>query len=502
MGTSLLQNLRELWRAFGYSMVSLQLAIWGAFFLVELLLLVAIPLSVTALGGVFYGIVAIYTPLALAIVFSPFIWGGIGTTATLVAQPGGEEGLSAKDALDKMSDWGKKSLETMLVYLVFFPPIFLVYLAMGGAKGWVNEHLLFVLLLPTLLVFIRIEFPGGRLAFRVIGWGLMLLVIGLLVTGAVNIANRQAIDPAVQEMQAYHDKQASNLKKDQQELVQLLINKVNETGVASLTPKQLKEWRYFEEQRAKQTPAGRVTSLATQVVTDVAQAKPSDPNWWQAHWYLPILGVGVIIALVILYRLFVRTAGGPDAEAHASAHGTKKGVTLWGIVCLAFLGWCVFSYATETGWPGVNLREDMLPPHQTKIFLKNLSDQKVCDQGLKPGTWHVSFPREIYLAHPSQNGRYDKVGGFYLLHKGEMLRKSFLEDVWVNGVRTGWNEMVTVGPDHCFTVTVNISPEVKAEAVMYGNPQCWSEHQQSCQASGVPRTAEVNLMFSQKAPIR
>lgn len=502
MGTSLLQNLRELWRAFGYSMVSLQLAIWGAFFLVELLLLAAIPLSVTALGGVFYGIVAIYTPLALAIVFSPFIWGGIGTTATLVAQPGGEEGLSAKDALDKMSDWGKKSLETMLVYLVFFPPIFLVYLAMGGAKGWVNEHSLFVLLLPTLLVFIRIEFPGGRLAFKVIGWGLMLLVIGLLVIGAVNIANRQAIDPSVREVQTYLDEKAGEMKKDEQELAKLLINKVRKTGEDSLTKAQLDEWENLKQRAVQQTPTGRVTSLATQIATDVANAKPSDPNWWQAHWYLPVLGVGVIIALAILYRLFVRTAGGPDTGAHASAETpAKKGVSLWGIACLAFLGWCAFSYATATGWPGEYIANYGYT-HQTKLYLKNLSDQKVCDQGLQPGTWHVSFPREINLVHPSQNGRYDKVGGFYLLHKGEMLRKSFLEDVWVNGVRTGWNETVTVGPDHCFTVTVNISPEVKAEAVMYGNPQCWSEHQQSCQASGVPRTAEVNLMFSQKAPIR
>lgn len=506
MGTSLLQNLRELWRAFGYSMVSLQLAIWGAFFLVELLLLAAVPLSVTALGGVFYGIVAIYTPLALAIVFSPFIWGGIGTTATLVAQPGGEEGLSAKDALDKMSDWGKKSLETMLVYLVFFPPIFLVYLAMGGAKGWVNEHLLFVLLLPTLLVFIRIEFPGGRLAFKVIGWSLMLLVIGLLVIGAVNIANRQTIDPAVQEMQAYHDKQASNLKKDQQELVQLLINKVNETGVASLTPKQLKEWRYFEEQREKQTPAGRATTLATQVVTDVANAKPSDPNWWQTHWYLPASTIAIIVLVLWWFGRTPGTAGATpaDAGAHASAGtaASQRTKWLWRLVVISGAIWCGYSIYTEKGWPGEYIANYGYT-HQSKLYLKDLKDQKVCDQGLQPGTWHVSFPREIYLAHPSQNGRYDKVGGFYLLHKGEMLRKSFLEDVWVNGVRTGWNEMVTVGPDHCFTVTVNISPEVKAEAVMYGNPQCWdASNQHTCQSSGIPRTAEVNLMFSQKEPIR
>ena len=115
----------------------------------------------------------------------------------------------------------------------------------------------------------------------------------------------------------------------------------------------------------------------------------------------------------------------------------------------------------------------------------------------------MSFPGEIRFVHYTQNGRYNKMAGFHLLHRGEMLHKSFLEDVWINGVRTGWSEQVTIGPDHCFTVSVNISPEVKAEGVMYGNPQCWdASNQHTCQSSGTPRTAEVNLMFSQKEPIR
>lgn len=449
-----------------------------------------------------FGLYAYMMLIALPLLFSPAFWLVAGGLFAIAGQFGREQGLSLKDAFEAVKEYGKPILNKAgYVILVAFPVWFIAMILIdtNGIEQW---FLFGLPLLPTTIYLVVKRWPDGETFNTVVRNTLLGIVIGIVALGAWNTVNRVTVDPAVQEMQAYHDKQASNLKKDQQELVQLLINKVNETGVASLTPKQLKEWHYFEEQRAKQTPAGRATTLATQVVTDVANAKPKDPSWWQAHWYLPVLGVGVIIALAILYRLFVRTAGGPDTGAHASAETpAKKGVSLWGIACLAFLGWCAFSYATATGWPGEYIANYGYT-HQTKLYLKNLSDQKVCDQGLQPGTWHVSFPREIYLAHPSQNGRYDKFGGFYLLHKGEMLRKSFLEDVWVNGVRTGWNERVTVGPDHCFTVTVNISPEVKAEAVMYGNPQCWSEHQQSCQASGVPRTAEVNLMFSQKAPIR
>ena len=487
---------------FGIGVLWVQLGLWIGLVLVTMMGFGSIALSAWGFGWVTMVFLVFYLIFVLGVIYSPITWAGISGTAIVAGQPGGEENLSLNDGINVLKRWAPNIHDKMGLVLVFWVPVWFLYTILFSTKGYVQENAFLFILIPTLIYFAKDEWPTGKLVLRIAGYGLVAIAVYVAGATVFSTLNRVTVDPAVQEMQAYHDKQASNLKKDQQELVQLLINKVNETGVASLTPKQLKEWRYFEEQREKQTPAGRVTTLATQVATDVANAKPSDPNWWQAHWYLPVLGVGVIIALAILYRLFVRTAGGPDAGAHASAEtSAKKGVSLWGIACLAFLGWCAFSYATATGWPGEYIANYGYT-HQTKLYLKNLSDQKVCDQGLQPGTWHVSFPREIYLAHPSQNGRYDKVGGFYLLHKGEMLRKSFLEDVWVNGVRTGWNETVTVGPDHCFTVTVNISPEVKAEAVMYGNPQCWSEHQQSCQASGVPRTAEVNLMFSQKAPIR
>lgn len=499
--TSIFDALTQLFTRWGIGLRYIQWCVAGVLGGYVGLAVLSVFLSSWGFQWLIWVFLAFYVFGVINLMASPFLWGGVAGVAYVRGQAGGQEGLSVEDGINTVKAWGITTIKGTAKFLLFYGAVPFIWTALFQTKGWEQENLVALILLPTVIYFALMRFPNSQSTFNAIGYVLMAVVLVGVLGTIYNTVNRVTVDPAVQEVQTYLNDEARNLKKDEQELAQLLINKVKKTGEGSLTSAQLDEWENLKQRAVQETPAGRVTTLATQVVTDVANAKPSDPNWWQAHWYLPVLGVGVIIALAILYRLFVRTAGGPDAGAHASTHGTKKGVTLWGIVCLAFLGWCAFSYATATGWPGGYIANYGYT-HQTKLYLKNLSDQKVCDQGLQPGTWHVGFPREIYLAHPNQNGRYDKVGGFYILHKGEMLRKSFLEDVWVNGVRTGWNETVTVGPDHCFTVTVNISPEVKAEAVMYGNPQCWSENQQSCQASGVPRTAEVNLMFSQKEPIR
>lgn len=500
--TSIFDALTQLFTRWGIGLRYVQWCVAGVLGGYVGLAVLSVFLSSWGFQWLIWVFIAFYVFGVINLMASPFLWGGVAGVAYVRGQAGGQEGLSIEDGINTVQAWGITTIKGTAKFLLFYGAVPFIWTALFQTKGWEQENLVALILLPTVIYFALVRFPNSQSTFNTIGYVLMAVVLVGVLGTIYNTVNRVTVDPSVQEVQTYLNDEARNLKKDEQELAQLLINKVKKTGEDSLTSAQLGEWENLKKRAVQETPAGRVTTLATQVATDVANAKPSDPNWWQAHWYLPVLGVGVIIALAILYRLFVRTAGEPDAGAHASAEtSAKKGVSLWGIACLAFLGWCAFSYATATGWPGEYIANYGYT-HQTKLYLKNLSDQKVCDQGLKPGTWHVSFPREIYLAHPSQNGRYDKVGGFYLLHKGEMLRKSFLEDVWVNGVRTGWNEMVTVGPDHCFTVTVNISPEVKAEAVMYGNPQCWSEHQQSCQASGVPRTAEVNLMFSQKAPIR
>jgi energy-coupling factor transporter transmembrane protein EcfT len=490
MGTSLLQNLRELWRALGYSMVSLQLAIWGAFFLVELLLLAAVPLSVTALGGMFYGIVAIYTPLALGIVFSPFIWGTIGTTATLVAQPGGEEGLSAKDALDKMSDWGKKSLENMLVYLVFFPPVFLVYLALGGAKGWVNEHLLFVLLLPTLLVFIRIEFPGGRLAFKVIGWGLMLLVIVLLVNGAVNITNHQVTAPAVALMQEYQQQLGQDVSKEEADLIQELIDKVKERGLQSLTPTEKKFWN--EHWAAAQ----KTGSLKKRVETLVIEAEPSDPNWWKDHWHYALGAAAVVIALYWFFgRTTRRAAGEASAEgAHAPAKHTLS--RLRGFIYLAIILWCGYSLYTGTGWPGTWYKNSKYVK-EVDLTLTTLEDQELCFPAVRPGKWYVALPEQAKMAHPYVNvgGKYNKALGFYVRYPdGTAQQLSWLQNVRINGTRVGFDEQVEFDTKGC--VKVSTAGPIRSKS---GEPRtiaCPTGRPDLCYGSPYPTPPTVVMRVS------
>lgn len=444
--------------------------------------------------------------IALPIMFAPAFWVIAGTVFAIMGQFGREKGLSLRDAVDAVKEYGTPILDKVGYALLLALPIWFMAMVFINTKDIELWFLLGLPFLPTLIYLVIRRWPDGKTFEAVVRSILLAMMFGILAMGVYNTINRAVTDPSVQEVQTYLNEKARDLQKDEKEMAQLLINKVRKTGEDSLTPAQLGEWENLKKRAVEQTPAGRVTTIATQVATDVAQAKPSDPNWWKTHWYLPAGAIAIIVLVLWWFGRTPGTAGATpaDAGAHASAGTATNPRTkwLWRLVIISGVIWCGYSIYTEKGWPGEYIANYGYT-HQTRVYLKDLKDQKVCDPGLKPGTWHVSFPHEIARVHYTQNGRYHKMAGFYILHRGEMLHKSFLEDVWVNGIRTGWNEQVTIGPDQCFTVTVNISPEVKAEAVMYGNPQCWdASNQQSCQSSGTPRTAEVNLMFSKKEPIR
>lgn len=358
MGTSILQSLREVWRAFGYSLISLQLLIWGAFVVVELLLLGAVPFSVTPFGGFLYGAVVIYTVLALGLVVSPFIWGAIGTTATIVAQPGGEEGLSAADAVDKIGTWGKASLERMLVWLIFWPPLYLIFLAIGGAKGMVLGNILFVLLLPTFLVFVRFEFPVGRLALRVVGWGMMLVIIAMFLYGGFNIVSRTVSDPVAQAIE-------EDAQKTDEEFTQATLSVYRRLQAArkageTLSPADQNRWeaiqRVYGKQSGNQTlaTASAAATQAGKFAGEVAN-EVIDPNRpvSSKSWWLIAAAVAVIVLLTILIaRRRPATVGATStgAVSQTAKRSWLFKALIWEILTLAVGIWLYVLWISGPGY--------------------------------------------------------------------------------------------------------------------------------------------------------
>ncbi|MBP9728008.1 MAG: hypothetical protein KBD27_01380 [Candidatus Moranbacteria bacterium] len=438
--------------------------------------------EVTAVFLVFYFIII------LGVIYSPITWGGISGTAIVAGQPGGEKGFNLNDGVNVLKRWAPIAQDKMGLVLIFWIPVWLLYTILFSTEGHVKENLLLFVLIPTLVYFAKDEWPTGKLVFRIAGFVLVAIAVYVVGATVLKTVNQATVTPATREVQAYEEQLAQNQQTFEAELARELREKVE--GGQTLSAQEQQAWDTLRQRAHAQSNAGRVQAL----VTEVADAKPTDARWWKAHWYLP---AGAVVAIVFALWWFGRTASGTavattaGAGAHASAGTSPRTKWFWRVVILGVVGYLGWSIYTEQGWPGEYLANRAYV-HHARVELVNMSDQRICRPALKPGDWYASFPDELYREKYRR-----KEAGFYAVWPGGQNRLSFTEIVWINGVHSSVDEKIHVEPGGCFMITPMIAQAIKETAVIYGNPQC-ATPDSSCVRSTTPTPAYLNIAFRGK----
>lgn len=496
--TSIFDALTQLFTRWGIGLRYIQWCVAGVLGGYVGLAVLSVFLSSWGFQWLIWIFVAFYVFGVINLMASPFLWGGVAGAAYVRGQAGGQEGLSVEDGINTAKDWGVTAIKGTAKFLLFYGAVPFIWTALFQTKGWEEENLVALILLPTVIYFALVRWPNSQSVFNIIGYVLIAVVLVGVLGTIYNTVQRVTVDPATLEVQAYEEKLAKDQQAFAANLARKLRQKVEESGVQSLTEEEGKAWTTIRQRAHAQSQSGRVQAL----VAEVADAKPADANWWKARWYLP--AAGAVLAIVVLLWWFGRTSTGTAGATPAAAGAPASAKTanprtkwLWRLVILGVVGYLGWSISTEQGWAGEYVANETYEHHE-RIDLTNLADQRVCRPGLKPGDWYVSFPDEAAKAHRFQNGRYQKALGFFVVYNGGAKTMSFLEDVWINGVHAGLEEKVHVEPGGCFWVTPKATKLIKETAVVFGNPQCPTNNPDECFRSRVPMAAEVNILFAGK----
>lgn len=477
----------------GLKALWVQLGIWIGLVLVTMMGFGSVFLSAWGWEEVTAVFLVFYLIIILGVIYSPITWTGISGTAIVVGQPGGEKGFDINDGVNVLKRWAPIAQDKMGLVFVFWIPVWLLYTILFSTEGYVKENLFLFVLIPTLVYFAKDEWPTGKLVFRIAGYILVAIAVYVVGATAFKTVNRATVSPATLEVQAYEAKLAKNQQTDEAELARDLREMV-ESG-QKLTPAQQQAWSTIRQQAHAQSNAGRVEAL----VTEVADAKPTDAKWWKSHWYLP---AGAILAIVLLFWWFGRTPGTAGATpagagAHASAGTTTNPRTkwLWRLVILLVIGWGSYSIYTEEGLPGEYIANATYT-HHDKVEIENFRDKRVCLKGLKSGDWYLSYPDEVRKEH-NVNSHLKHQAGFYAAWTGGQKQMSFSEDIWINGIRADVDEKVHVEAGGCFTITPKVTQVIEQTGLVYGNPDCATLIAPNvCARSQIPRPAVLKVFFS------
>lgn len=495
--TSIFDALTQLFTRWGIGLRYVQWCVAGVLGGYVGLAVLSVFLSSWGFQWLIWIFVAFYVFGVINLMASPFLWGGVAGAAYVRGQAGGQEGLSIEDGINTVQDWGTKAIKGTAKFLLFYGAVPFIWTALFQTKGWEQENLVVLILLPTVIYFSLVRWPNSQSVFNTIGYVLIAVVLVGILGTIYNTVSRKIVDPATLEVQAYEEK----LTKDQQtfeaELARDLRKKVE--AKKALTAEEAKAWATIRNRAHAQSNASRVQAL----VTTVADAKPTDARWWKEHWYLPAGAIAIIVlALWWFGRTTTGTAGATPtvAGAHASAETTNPVVKVlqWSLLLsvVGYLGWSIYN---EEGWPGEYIAEATYTHHDT-VEITSLADQRMCLPGLKSGNWYLSYPDEVMKEH-RYNGQLKKTAGFYAAWPGGQQQLSFTESVWINGVRSSVDEKVHVEPGGCFTITPKVAQAIKGVAVIYGNPRCATPD--TCVRSTTPVPAQLNIFFSgRKVPLR
>ncbi len=269
--------------------------------------------------------------VALPLLFSPVLWGIVGTFLSLVGQFGGEKGPSIKDATAALDEYGKPLLNKVAYALLVAIPVWFMAMVLLNTKGMELVYIFVIPFLPATIYLCLKRWPDGETFTAVVRTVMLVIVLGTLAWGIFNTVNRGVSDPEVQVLQDYRDEEAAkktaNIERQAKRLVQKLKNK------EPLSPAE-QELQQLLLKKMEGSASG-VQGAATKARQVIEQAKPSDMDWWTAHWYIP---AGLLALLVLVAVLARKKSGatGTTGTSQSSGHGILTS-HWWLDTILAFL---------------------------------------------------------------------------------------------------------------------------------------------------------------------
>lgn len=256
--------------------------------------------------------------VALPLLFSPVLWGIVGTFLSLVGQFGGEKGLSIKDATAALNEHGKPLLNKVAYALLVAMPVWFLAMVLLNTKGMELVYIFVIPFLPTTIYLCLKRWPDGETFTAVVRTVMLVIVLGVLAWGIVNTFSRGVSDPEVQVFQDYRDEEAAkktaNIERQAKRLVEKLKNGT------PLSPAEQELHQLLEKRASGASGTSGVQGAAGKVRQVVEQAKPSDLDWWTAHWYIP---AGLLALLVLVAVLARKKSGatGTTGASQGSGHG-------------------------------------------------------------------------------------------------------------------------------------------------------------------------------------
>lgn len=306
--------------------------------------------------------------VALPLLFSPVLWGVVGTFLALAGQFGGEKGLSIKDATAALEQYGKPLLSKVAYALLVAMPVWFMAMVLLNTKGMELVCIFIIPFLPTTIYLCLKRWPDGETFTAVVRTVMLVIVLGVLAWGIINTFSRGVSDPEVQVLQDYRDEEAAkksaNLERQAKRLVQKLKNGT------PLSPAEQELHQLLEKRASGASGASGIQGAAGKVRQVVEQAKPDDVTWWKSHWYIPAAAVLLLVLIIMLARK--KTAVATTAGAAPKAAGSRIEIfslTGWINILIGLVLFLVVGYLWYGG-PGWY--------ETVSIPVTTMKDRKVC----------------------------------------------------------------------------------------------------------------------------
>lgn len=447
--------LSQLFTRWGINLRYAQLAVNATLIGYAALAVLSVFLSSWGLQWVIWIFLAVYVIGALNILFSPFVWGGLVATAYVRGQVGGQEGLSIEDGFNTVRDWGIRGFDAGAKFLLFYGAVPFIWTALFQTKGWEQENLVALILLPAVIWFALKRFPGSESVRNIIGYTIMAVVVAVIIGTIWSTANRVITDPAMLEMQAYEEQLVKDQKSEEAILARDLRKKVE--AKEALSEKELRVWNTMRRLAKEEGIKGRAGKLATEVLDGQA----TNPSWWKQNW---LWIAGGALALFIAYRFFFTT---PQVVGGTSPATPRKSGSLWTWVILGLIGWSVYSINQGVGQPGKWWAEMSYDDHPIPVYIANFQPQVVCglpaERKLRAddlGQWEMENTR---------NGANRMRAGFWYKEAGTgAFQHASVTLVRVNETLLG--QVFQTDARGCVTIDVVVSDADRAGAEILGPP--------------------------------
>ncbi len=444
--TSIIEALTQLFLRWGIGFRYVQWCVAGVLGGYVGLAVLSVFLSSWGFQWLIWIFVAFYIFGVINLMTSPFLWGTVAVAAYGRGQVGGQEGLSIEDGIKTVLNWGTKTIGWTAKFLLFYGAVPFIWTALFQTKGWEEENLVALILLPTVIYFTLVRWPNSQSVFNIIGYVLIAVVLVGVLGTIYNTVERRTTDPAAQAVLGYLDQVGGVNKANDKLVAESIISKLK--AKQALTADEEKAWDILRKEAEAQSL--RPGSLKQKAEAFVENAKPTDKSWWKAHW---VTVGGIALAIAIGYFLFERMRGATAGATPAAAPTSKKGWLITLAVLLAIGGWV---------WSSI---DDWRYERTLPLTIRDMSDQRLC--GIRPGSWRFSFPGEQRRENDARIGRSQAVGIFVRSQNGVVNRYSVVSNLMVNDTFSG-KEEVTVGSDGCVKVAFFSPAEFKETAVVLG----------------------------------